>query len=168
MSWSNSFRQRSKTQFQKFWEKVLLDDDDKCWEWRASKSRKGYGNFYLSIGHSKSKHCLAHRMAWKLTYGDIPEGLQVCHHCDNPGCVNPGHLFVGTNRDNILDAKKKGRLANRKGEKHPGAKLNEDKVKRIRELRKRGYTLERLGKIFGVDMSTIGYIVSRKLWSHVE
>lgn len=168
MSWSNSFRQRNKSLIEKFWEKVLLDDDDKCWEWQASKNRKGYGNFYVSVGHSKDKHWLAHRMAWKLTNGKIPDGLHVCHHCDNPGCVNPSHLFVGTNRDNVLDSKKKGRRVERKGEEHPMAKLTEDEVKQIRELRKEGMTLMTLGEMFGVSYATIGYIASRRLWSHVK
>ena len=168
MSWSNSFKQRDKSQFIKFWEKVLVDDDDKCWEWQARRNKKGYGSFYVSIGHSKSQEWLAHRMVWKMTFGEIPEGLQVCHHCDNPPCVNPSHLWLGTNRDNILDAKKKGRLAQLKGEDSPQAKLTEEKVREIRKLRKEGMTLCALGDMFNVHYSTIGYIISRKLWSHVE
>ena len=166
----NCFYQREKSLFIKFWEKVLVDDDDKCWEWNASKNKKGYGNFYISVGHSKDKHCLSHRMAYKFRYGDFDESLFVCHKCDNPSCVNPSHLFLGTNQDNMNDKKEKGRINGQiHGEKNSNAKLKEKDIIRIRKLyNPRKYTLNMLAKEYNVHHSTIGYIINRRLWDHVK
>ncbi|MGJ0510229.1 MAG: HNH endonuclease signature motif containing protein [Methylocystis sp.] len=87
----------------RFWEKVIRGDG--CWEWTAAKSVRGYGTF----GLRKGKMVPAHRMSWELTYGKIPDGLIVCHHCDNPECVRPDHLFLGTYSDNTQDMIRKGR-----------------------------------------------------------
>lgn len=76
-----------------------------CWIWMSSLSDRGYGQLTI-----KNKTIYAHRFSWELHNGPIPEGLLVCHHCDTPLCVNPDHLFVGTQKDNILDAMRKGRL----------------------------------------------------------
>ncbi len=89
----------------RFWAKVDRQDDSSCWEWQGAKVSQGYG--WLSIGHNHQEY--AHRMAWELVYGPIPEGIQVCHHCDNPPCVNPVHLWLGTQTDNIADRDRKGR-----------------------------------------------------------
>jgi HNH endonuclease len=86
----------------RFWEKVDRSGD--CWVWTAGTAHFGYGQFHLDGKPEK-----AHRISWILTYGPIPEGLLVCHHCDNPPCVNPRHLFVGSHRDNALDKVAKGR-----------------------------------------------------------
>ena len=75
-----------------------------CWEWLGEKTEKGYGRLTI-----KKKHYRAHRLSYGFYVGDIPEGLLVCHHCDNPGCVNPSHLFIGTDMDNVHDMIKKGR-----------------------------------------------------------
>jgi hypothetical protein len=87
---------------QAFWDKVAItdEDDDRCWEWQASKNEKGYGQFR---GH------VASRLAYRLTHGPIPDGHYVCHHCDNPGCCRPSHLFAGTPKDNWDDCVNKGR-----------------------------------------------------------
>jgi len=168
MSWNNSIKQRDKSDEEKFWEKADIKGEDECWEWKASKNRKGYGNFYMSVGHSKDKHCLAHRRSWILTYGEISDGLMVLHHCDNPACVNPKHLFLGNNRDNMNDMVSKGRQGRMAGEKHPMRKLTEEKVLEIRRLRNEGYTLFALGDMFNVHYSTIGYICKGKLWSYIN
>lgn len=86
----------------RFWPKV--DKAGDCWIWKASKRRKGYGQFQLN-GTMVS----AHRVAWQIEHGEIPAGLLVCHHCDNPSCVRPDHLFLGTNSDNQKDAGAKKR-----------------------------------------------------------
>lgn len=88
----------------RFWEKALLGDG--CWEWQAARDRKGYGR-YAPI---KGKAVFAHRFAWEWMNGPIPIGLHICHHCDNPRCVRPDHLFAGTAGDNVRDAKTKGRM----------------------------------------------------------
>lgn len=77
---------------------------DECWEWTAARNQHGYGLF-----HARPLEQLAHRMAYRFAYGDIPSGFQICHRCDNPPCVNPGHLFLGTHRDNMIDRESKGR-----------------------------------------------------------
>ena len=91
----------------RFWPKVKKGLGKDCWIWLAGKSSAGYGSFRTDAW----KHVYAHRLSWELMRGPIPDGLLVLHHCDNPSCVNPDHLFLGTNRDNVLDALKKGRLA---------------------------------------------------------
>ena len=87
---------------EKFWSKVNRRGPDDCWEWMNSGT---YGHFYIGKGQARP----AHRIAYELTYGDIPVGLCVCHHCDNPPCCNPTHLFVGTVQDNMRDKVAKGR-----------------------------------------------------------
>lgn len=94
---------------QRFWAKVELIPFHSCWEWMAAKNTGGYGSIRV-IENGKARNHLAHRFSWMITKGEIPTGMSVCHKCDNPGCVNPEHLFVGTHQDNMADAKKKGKL----------------------------------------------------------
>jgi hypothetical protein len=90
-----------------FWNKVSIKNDRECWEWMAAKQPNGYGKFAMWNG--KLHNFLSHRLAWMLWHGEDPGGLLVLHKCDNRGCVNPGHLFLGTHRDNIMDKIAKGR-----------------------------------------------------------
>jgi len=134
-----------------------------CWEWIGAKDRDGYGR--INVGPDKRSY-QAHRLAWELTYGPIPEGVFVCHHCDSPGCVNPNHLFLGSNSDNIQDALKKGRkwkFPDRSGENHPRAKLTWDNVQYIRE--NQGVITQReMAQTFGVSISTIAMVVTNRNW----
>lgn len=96
----------------RFWEKV--DRAEGCWLWTGAKS-SGYGK--IQRGQRGAGYVWAHRVAWELTVGPIPDGLQVLHACDNPPCVNPAHLFLGTRSDNMRDAASKGRLRTQKLDK---------------------------------------------------
>ncbi len=115
---------------------------------------------------------LAHRVSWRLAYGEIPAGLVLCHKCDNPSCVNPAHLFAGTQRDNINDMLAKRRSSKgksfekRRGENHGMAKLTRAQVDEIRALYAAGGVLHReLAVRFGVDRSTIGLITRGEHWT---
>jgi hypothetical protein len=134
-----------------------------CWFWTAGKTG-GYGRFRLN-----GRCMLAHRIAYKELVGAIPDGLFVCHHCDNPACVNPEHLFLGTCADNVTDMMKKGRGIKAKGEKHWKSKLSDGDVV---EIRRRVAAVEyesqtKLGKEFGVSNQLISRIASRGIWAHI-
>lgn len=88
----------------RFWAGAIIKDKDSCWNWTMSCSGIGYGSFAL-----KRKTTYAHRIAWVLTNGQIPDGLLLCHTCDNIKCINPNHLFLGTQKDNLQDMSAKGR-----------------------------------------------------------
>lgn len=138
----------------RFWSKVAVGEVDECWEWQASKTSADYGKF--AIHH---RLWLAHRVAWVLTFGPIPEGLCVLHKCDNRACCNPYHLFLGTRGDNAADSMKKGRRAR---------KLTEEEVLEIRELYAAGgMTQQELADEFGVSNPTISYITRRKTWNYL-
>lgn len=128
-----------------------------CWDWKVSKTQKGYGHFGFS-----GRILIAHRFAWELYVGEIPEGLCVLHHCDNPGCVNPSHLFLGTHTDNAHDRDNKSRGSY--GEKRPNAKLTSDKAKEIRMRWSDGARIADLGREFGVTHQTISTIVHYRKW----
>lgn len=147
-----------------------------CLEWIAGHDRDGYGR----CGHDGLR---AHRVAWELVHGPIPDGLSVLHKCDNPPCVSVKHLLLGTNSDNRADSVGKGRHAHGdshgsrthpeclnppRGEKHYGAKLNESNVRFIFQLRAHGWSHRRLVNEFGVNQSTISLILARKTWAHVD
>jgi len=147
---------------ERFWQKVEKRGPDECWEWLAYKSPRGYGYFGISGKTEK-----AHRVCFSLSYGSIPEGIYVLHHCDNPGCVNPSHLFLGTHADNMADMKNKGRHHYCKGEAHPESKLTNGKVMWIREMLNMGIYQRVIGDFFGVTRSTISLISRGKKWTHI-
>jgi hypothetical protein len=149
---------------ERFWEKVDIKGLDDCWEWKAGRFPEGYGQFYFD---DTSKY--AHRVAWKFIYGDIPPGIKVLHHCDNPPCCNPIHLFLGTHTDNMRDKLNKHRENMPKGEKHGMAKLTEKDVKKIRELYQTGNYLQReIADIFNVSQALVSAIFFRRVWKHLK
>jgi len=110
-----------------------------------------------------------HRLAWMLEHGKIPSGLCVCHHCDNPSCVNPSHLFVGTHADNAHDRDSKGRRQPPRGAKHGRARLTRENIQEIRALYATGEYLQReLGEQFGVSRGYVSQIVGREAWAWLE
>ncbi len=119
----------------RFWDKV--EKTDSCWLWTASVDGGGYGLFHLDGKLQK-----AHRVSWEMAHGEIPEGISVLHACDTPACVNPnsGHLFLGTQVDNLQDAVAKGRRSQQAGEGNYHATLNSEDVEYIRELYAEGIT----------------------------
>ena len=130
---------------------------------KVSYLPKGYAQIRVGPSGQKS-NTYVHRLVWEECFGPIPEGMFVCHKCDNPPCVNPEHLFLGTAKDNVVDMDKKGRRANRKGELHPLAKLTEDQVKEIRDSTESGAALARR---FGVHKATIYDIRHKRKWRHL-
>lgn len=145
-----------KTTEQRFWEKV--DKSGDCWLWVAGRNSHGYGTFGV-CGSSM----LAHRVSWYLSNGTIPSGMYVCHKCDNTSCVNPSHLFLGTQKDNMGDCSRKGRVNRLLGERHPRTNLTEPMVKQMREL-KGSMSNRELGRKFGVSKSCARNIVNYKRW----
>ena len=147
----------------RFWEKV--DKTDSCWNWTGHCDKIGYG--YFTVDNKESMR--AHRMSWFLAHGSIKEGLEICHSCDNPKCVNPSHLFIGTHKENMADMVRKGRRNHVVGAKHPLSVLNESDVKQIRTLHSLGiYTLSEIGDRFEISKSHVGHIVKRRIWKHVS
>lgn len=118
----------------------------------------------------KKHYVYAHRFSWVLHYGEIPEGLCVCHHCDNPICVNPRHLFLGTVADNNYDCRRKGRMRPNppRGERHPRARLTEAQVCEIRKLYKQGYNRSQLVQQFKVSLGAISHIVKGRSWRYIS
>lgn len=139
--------------------------DSGCWEWNGARNHHGYGIYGTRIGDRKTGERLAHRLAYMAWNGDIEEGQHVRHRCDNPPCINPDHLELGTHADNMNDAKQRGRTA--RGESHGRAKLTERDVLAVREASASGESYRSIGARYGVNKYTVGKIVRQQKWSHV-
>lgn len=135
---------------------------DECWGWQEASDKQGYGRLYF-----RRKLYAAHRVAWMVANStDIPSGMYVCHSCDNPSCVNPDHLWLGTDADNLADKINKGRQA--RGERVLSAKLTEADIPEIFRLRQQGLFYREIAKRFNVTTGHIGDVLKRKVWAHVE
>ncbi len=138
----------------RFWPKVKKGDG--CWEWTGFRFSNGYGSIRKPGDNGRA---LTHRVAYELSFGPIPPGLLVCHHCDNRKCVRPDHLFLGTHADNSRDMAEKG---------HQGRKkLSPTEILKIRTARASGVGPTELGRRYGVNKTTIVHAVQRKTWRHV-
>ena len=141
---------------ERFMEKVIIPSP--CWEWAGNISR-GYGHFWID-----GKMRQAHRVAWELFEGPIPPDMNVLHMCDHPACVNPKHLFLGTQKDNYLDAVAKGRM-NLIGEANGNAHLRNEDVREIRRLYATGkISQSKIGAMFGVAQRHVCDIVNGEVW----
>lgn len=157
----------------RFWAKVNKDGPicellgSNCWEWSAALDRKGYG----VIGIKGSHIARAHRIAWELANGSIPDGMEVCHRCDNPACVRVSHLFLGDHTDNMRDMTAKGRHngdGKPHGIEHHNAKLDDERVAEIRSRTATGESKIAIAAEYGVSVSLIYAIHHRKIWQHVN
>lgn len=141
---------------------ALTEKTDRCWTFKGSLNSKGYGQF------RDGKMKKAHRVSYEIHSGAIPSNLQVLHKCDNPSCVNPGHLFLGDNNENIRDKVRKGRQSSLKGSINPSSKLNETQVSIIRKLLKTNATTHKeIASTFDVSRSAISAINNKQNWKHI-
>lgn len=141
-----------------------------CWEWQKSKT-DGYG--VIKIG--KNKKILAHRLSYQIFRGNFDDSLCVCHHCDNPSCLNPDHLFLGTPQENMKDCEKKLRLfpirlvSHLRGDKvSHGSKLNIDKVKEIRKFHQQGISAKKISEMFSISYRHAWLVIKKRIWGHIE
>lgn len=127
---------------------------DTCWIWIKAKNPKGYGKVGVN-----GKNRLAHRVSYSQTFGPIPDKMLVLHKCDNPSCVNPDHLFIGNNQDNMTDMSKKGRS---------NSKLTSKQVQEIRNHRQNGLSLSSIANKFSITLENVYYITKNKTWKHTQ
>ena len=142
---------------ERFWAKVDKRSSDQCWNWTGLRDRYGYGTIQVC-----GKKLRAHRVSWELANGPIPAGMCVLHRCDNPSCVNPRHLWIGRQEENIQDMASKGRRA--RGEKHGSVKLIEQDVHEIRQMLSWKILQRVIAKKYGVSRQTISMIKTGKNW----
>jgi len=150
-------------EIERFLSRVLVGDDSQCWEWIGRKNPDGYGRFDFQNTCGS-----AHRYMWELHNGVIPDGLVVCHKCDNPPCVNPSHLFLGTVQDNVADRDQKGRTARHRGADNGRAVLDETGVREIKNLRRLGHTYKDISSTMGVSVGCVSHILNGRHWAWVE
>jgi hypothetical protein len=151
---------------ERFW--ALVEKGPGCWNWKGcDDGQQGYGRIKY-----EQRNIGAHRASWLLHFGEIPDGLHVCHGCDNPKCVRPEHLFLGTNEENRADCVAKGRqkCGDNRGSRHGMSKVTEVDVKAIRAAyipQKHG-NKAKIAAQFGISESAVVQIIWRKRWQHLE
>jgi hypothetical protein len=159
----------------KFWDRVPMGDPNECWDWPGARNQKGYGLFavrtlpddYERTGRTWTQ-LVASRVAYYLTHGDKFDGFYICHKCDNPSCVRPEHLFLGTAKENNKDMFDKGRNPNQVGSSNGFAKLTEESVKEMRAIYAAGgISFSKLARMFSVTEMAAHNAVRKKTWKHV-
>ena len=147
----------------RFWSFVCKCDINECWLWTGAKFKDNYGAFWVD-----GKSVRAHRVSYELAKGKITDGLCVLHKCDNPLCVNPNHLFMGSDADNVRDCATKNRRNYSYGENNGSAKLSGEDILRIRELLLIGISTKEIGNMYGVSQQSISLINTNKTWKMAE
>ena len=148
----------------RFWNKVTPLDKDHCWAWQGKRTEGGYGHIRYMLPSGNWSHVVAHRVSWELHNGQIPAGMLVLHRCDNPPCINPNHLFLGTHTDNARDREAKNRGGALAGDKHPFSKLTSRDVLEIRSSTK---PLRYFAEKFGVSIPTVCDVRKGRTWNHI-
>lgn len=167
-AWEHGGMWKTQQHRERFWSKV--DKSGECWEWLAAKNRKGYGVAWDGWRTQK-----AHRVAWADAHGGYPDGC-LLHQCDNPGCVNPGHMRVGSRAENNAEMVSRGRHVPGgtygdghyvRGTTHHAARLTPTRVREIRHDRLAGMSYAALGRKYGINQSAAWKVCNGKLWRHV-
>lgn len=159
---------RNESLIKRFWSYVNIEGLLDCWNWTGAKNHWGYG--MIGLGKRTDGTERAHRVSWSLVYGGIPDGMCILHKCDNPACVNPSHLFLGTPLDNEKDMRAKGRGKNPPifiGINNPETHFTEEDIICIRILAQQEISFRQIGRMYNVGHSTISNIVNCRTWKHI-
>lgn len=153
----------------RFWKHV--DQSGDCWIWTGALANYRYGILSAWDEQTEQQRMIrATHISWEIHHGPVPDGMEVCHNCpggDDPRCVNPSHLFLGTHQENMADAAAKERTS--LGERHRSARLSADQVLEIRRLAALGTRLQsEIASLFGVSLPTVSEIVHRRTWKHLK
>lgn len=150
----------------RFWSRVNRGQPDACWPWGRLRNPQTYGRATMQFDNgTPPRRLFAHRTAYELAVGPIPEGLCVCHHCDQPYCCNPAHLFLGTHQDNVDDMRAKGGVSKSFGTDNPASKLSETQAQVIRRHHERGVSVADLSALFEVKPATVRKIIRGETWT---
>lgn len=150
-------------EIERFLSRVDKKSESECWIWAGRTNPDGYGQF-----DCRNSTVPSHRYMWSMLNGEIPQGMVICHRCDNPKCVNPSHLFLGTVQDNVRDRDMKGRQADHAGTKNGRAVLDENGAIKVKELRKSGLTYKDISTEMGVSVGCVSHILNGRHWVGVS